>query len=191
MKPVRSLLAALALACLAAGARGAADGAPRSLISGDFQLQEAAGGRSVDRHSYDGRFRLVFFGFTRCGLVCPLSMKKLGAVLQGLGRDAGSVVPLFITLDPERDTPAVLKDYAAAFDPRIVPLWGVQKKVDAAMRGFRLEAERLDDGAGGYQFEHPAVLYLMDRQGAFVELFSTNTPADALVGRIRAAMKKG
>lgn len=183
MKRVPLILALLALLALRLDATP-----PRNLISGEFRLTDAVSGRTVERHGYDGRWRLVFFGFTHCGLVCPLGMRKLAAVLHGLGDDADALAPLFVTLDPERDTAAVLKEYTAAFDPRIRPLRGDRAATVAAMKGFRLEAERIDTGGGNYQFEHPAVIYLMDQDGAFLELFSTNTPAEELVRRVRAAM---
>lgn len=176
--------AALFALCLALAA--AAPAAP--LVRGKFKLTDVRSGRVVDLDSYKGRLRLVFFGFTQCRVTCPVGMSRLGEALRLLGKDAEHVAPLFITIDPDRDTAAVMKDFASAFSPDIVPLRGSPRAVQAAMRSFRLESQRVDEGNGGYQLEHPALIFLMDRDGAYLDALPSSGDAAALVRRVRQAL---
>jgi protein SCO1/2 len=173
---------AFLLCLLAANALGA------PLIQGRFQLKDARDGHAVTQASYQGRLRLVFFGFTHCRVTCPVGLARLGEALRLLGKDADHVAALFISIDPARDTAAVMKDYAAAFHPDIVPLTGSPKAVAAAMRGFRLESQRVDEGGGSYQLEHPALIYLMDEGGAYLDVLPSGGDAAALVRRVRQAL---
>lgn len=179
---MRRLAALLLLALLAA----AAPAAP--LVQGKFKLSDVRSGRTVDQDSYQGRLRLVFFGFTHCRVTCPVGLARLGEALRLLGKDARHVAPLFITIDPDRDTAAVMKDYAANFHADIIPLRGAPKAVQAAMRSFRLESQRVDEGGGGYQLEHPALIYLMDRDGGYLDALPSSGDAAALVRRVRQAL---
>jgi protein SCO1/2 len=170
--------------CLALAA--AAPAAP--LIQGKFKLTDVRSGRTVDQDSYKGRLRLVFFGFTHCRVTCPVGMARLGEALRLLGKDASHVATLFITIDPDRDTAAVMKDFASAFSPDIAPLRGSPRAVQAAMRSFRLESQRVDEGGGSYQLEHPALIFLMDRDGTYLDALPSSGDAATLVRRVRQAL---
>lgn len=189
MKWMRTI-AAIAVLLPAPPALAAPKDGASALPGGDFRLRDAASGKAVDRHSFDGKFRLVFFGFTHCALTCPLGLRTLHLTLEALGPAAKDVQPLFISIDPERDHPALMRDYARGFDARIRPLRGSRKQTDAAMKAFRLEAEKIRAGSPeGYQMEHPAVFYWMDRKGAFIASYSSAEKPEGLAKSLVATMK--
>ena len=183
---LRAIAFALALWLPAAVAFPADD--PTPSLQGRFDLREVGSGRRATRESYRGSLRLVFFGFTHCPLTCPTSLHTMVEALAKIGPDAAQVKPLFITLDPERDTAAVMKAYLASFDPRLIGLRGSRHATEAAMREFRLEAERVGTGKD-YGFEHPAMVYLMDREGGFVQALSSNGTANEIAAAVKEALK--
>ena len=138
-------------------------GGPFALVDGD--------GRPVTQAAFAGEPTLVFFGYTHCPDVCPTTLDAISQTLRALGTGR-PVKALFITLDPERDTPAVLKNYLSSFDPRIVGLTGTQAAVDQVAREYRVYAKKVPTGDGGYSVDHTGVVYLMDGTGAFVESFN-------------------
>lgn len=172
---------------LSVGARLSAGKGP--LISGRFQLTDVVSAKAVDQSSYDGQYRLVFFGFTHCPLTCPLGMDKMGKVLAALGAQAAELQPLFITVDPERDSADVIRDYVQAFDPRIKGLRGSRSQTDAALKAFRMEVERIETAPGEYQYEHPGLFYLMDRDGDYLGTYSSNEKAADLVVQLKKALR--
>ncbi len=138
-------------------------GGPFALVDGD--------GRPVTQASLDGEPTLVFFGYTHCPDICPTTLDAISQTLKALG-PGRPLKALFITLDPERDTPAVMKDYLSSFDPRIVGLTGPQAAVDQVAHEYRVYAKKVPTGDGGYSVDHTGVVYLMDRKGDFVESFN-------------------
>jgi protein SCO1/2 len=167
---------------------GAGDPTPR--IGGRFDLRDAQTGTRVTQASYGGRVRLVFFGFTHCPLTCPLGLRTIEKVLAKLGEDAVQLQCLFITVDPTRDTAKVMSDYLASFDPRFVGLVGSEGAIHAAMRDFRLEVERVGEGRN-YLVEHPAIVYLMGRQGEYLRTFSSGGDPDEIADELRTVFQKG
>ena len=147
-------------------------GGPFALVDGD--------GKAVTQDDYAGEPTLVFFGYTHCPDVCPTTLDAISQTLKALG-PGKPVRALFITLDPERDTPAVMKDYVSSFDPRIVGLTGSQAEVDKVAREYRVYAKKVPTGDGGYSVDHTGVVYLMDRKGNFVTSFNPDLdkPAEA------------
>lgn len=147
-------------------------------IRSEFSLVDHTG-RRVTAADYAGKWQIVFFGFTHCPDVCPTTLGYLGTVLDELGDDADRVAPLFITVDPDRDTVPVLADYVATFHPRLIGLTGTEAEVSAAMRSFRAWAERAEnsDAAHGYTMAHPGYIYVMDPQGGFVDVFQEQDQA--------------
>ena len=147
-------------------------GGPFTLLDGD--------GKAVTQADYAGEPTLVFFGYTHCPDICPTTLDAISQTLKALG-PGKPVRALFITLDPERDTPAVMKDYVSSFDPRIVGLTGSQAEVDKVAREYRVYAKKVPTGDGGYSVDHTGVVYLMDRKGNFVESFNPDLdkPAEA------------
>ena len=139
-------------------------------IGGPFSLVDQ-NGKSVTAASFEGEPILVFFGYTHCPDVCPTTLDSLSQMLKALGPDRKAAA-LFITLDPSRDTPAVMKDYLSSFDPRIVGLTGSQPAIDAVAHEYRVYAKKVPTGDGEYSVDHTGVVYLMDKHGAFVESFN-------------------
>jgi protein SCO1/2 len=138
---------------------------------------------------YDGKVKLVFFGYTQCPDVCPTSLAGLSDVMKKLGSDADQVQVLMISVDPERDTQAVLKQYVTAFDPRFMGLRGTDEQTKQAAQSFKAYYARGDATDGkNYGVDHSSVFYLMDRKGQPRVLASNTIGTDALVHDIRALL---
>ena len=150
----------------------------KALIGGPFSLVDHTGKRVTDR-DFRGRKTLVYFGFTSCPDVCPSGLQAIAAALDSLGARAGNVTPLFITLDPDRDTPAKLAEYVKSFHPRLVGLTGSAEDIAAAAKAYRVYYKKIPDPItpGAYSVDHTSFLYLMDENGEFIRPFTH--PADA------------
>ena len=150
-------------------------------VGGPFHLEDQ-NGKPVSDQDMKGRPFLVFFGFTHCPDVCPTTLFDMSQLLRQLGPDADRTGALFITVDPERDTPAVMKDYLSNFDPHLRGLTGDQASVGAAIRAYRVYAKKVPLPGGDYTMDHTAVVYLMDKAGQFVAPFDLKrTPETAAV----------
>jgi len=148
-------------------------------VGGPFHLEDQ-NAKLVSDADMKGRPFLVFFGFTHCPDVCPTTLFDISEVLKSLGPDADRTGALFITVDPERDTPAVLKDYLANFDPHLRGLTGDPAAVQAALKAYRVYAKKVPLQGDDYTMDHTAVVYLMDKDGRFVAPFNLKrTPAAA------------
>jgi cytochrome oxidase Cu insertion factor (SCO1/SenC/PrrC family) len=152
-----------------------------ALVGGPFSLTDH-NGRRVTEKDFRGRPMLVFFGFTFCPDICPSGLQVMTAALDQLGPKAEKVVPVFITIDPERDTPEQLKLYLASFHPRLVGLSGSVQEVAAVAKAYRVYFKKVKDerSSADYTMDHSAILYLMDSKGRFVAHFSHATTADKL-----------
>ena len=166
----------------ATGNLGGGSGAPgASAIGGPFQLMDQDS-KPITDQDLKGRPYLVFFGYTHCPDVCPATLFEVSELMKALGKDADRAGALFITVDPERDTPAALKDYLASFDPRVRAATGNRTAIDAAEKAYRVYAKKVpsDKDKDDYSMDHTALVYLMDKQGRFVAPFSLKrTPAEA------------
>jgi protein SCO1/2 len=156
-------------------------------VGGPFRLV-AQDGRTVTDRDFVGAPHLVFFGFTRCPDVCPTKLFELSEVLRATGDRGRRLRALFITVDPERDTPEAMKSYVSSFDERIVGLTGDPEAVQATVRAYRAFARKVPLKEGDYTMEHTALVYLMDKDGRFVGSFNLNRPpeeaAKDLLGRL-------
>ena len=167
-----------AFVLLALGALFGARLAPVSTLGGPFELV-SDDKRIVSEKDFLGRPVLVFFGYTHCQDVCPLTLFEISEVLRALGPDA-KIGAIFVTVDPERDTPEILKDYLANFDPRIVGLSGDREAVDRMLRSYHIYWRKVDGKGDDYSVDHTTVVYLMDKDGRFVRTFNVSRrPADA------------
>ena len=146
---------------------------PATGIGGSYALL-AYDGRRVTPEDFRGRPHLVFFGFTHCPDVCPTTLFQMSEVLGAAGPRGRDLKALFITVDPERDTPETLKCYLGSFDERIVGLTGERPAVDAAISSFRAFARKVPTNEGDYTMEHTSTVYLMDKAGRFVGTFNLN-----------------
>lgn len=150
-------------------------------VGGPFTLVDETG-RQVTSASFDGRWRLMYFGFTYCPDVCPVDAAKLAqgfAAFEKAHPDAAAKVqPLFVTVDPERDTPAVLAEFTNAFHPRLLGLTGSRAQIDDMLKRFRIYASKVPGVTeGSYTYDHLAVFYLMDPEGRPVEFIAASTAA--------------
>jgi len=152
--------------------RGPSPIAMPSAVGGPFNLVDQ-NGKSITDQDMKGKPFLVFFGFTHCPDVCPTTLFDVSEVFRALGPDAEGVRALFVTVDPERDTPAVLKDYLSSFDPRIVGVTGDEASIAAAEKAYRVYAKKVPTDGGGYTMDHTAIVYLMNKDGRFVTPFNT------------------
>ncbi|MFQ5618480.1 MAG: SCO family protein [Rhodospirillales bacterium] len=158
-----------------------------STIGGPFTLVDQ-NGRTVTAGDFRGRFMLLYFGYTYCPDVCPTTLTTMADAIDILDGDGESIVPVFITVDPERDTPEHLKMYVNYFHPRLVGLTGTPQSVGAAARAYRIYyAKAPQGGAAGddYLMDHSSGIYLMGPDGAFRAHFDHGTGAEAMAKRIR------
>jgi len=158
-------------------------------IGGLFTLT-SPDGTTVTDQTYRGKWLLVYFGFTSCPDSCPTALLEISAALEKLGPDADKLQPLFITVDPQRDTPAVMGNYTQSFDPRIVGLTGTPQQIAAVAQeyGAYYEPRKSGPGAGDYVMDHSTYLYLMDAEGKFLRGFEADTPGERIAEVVRGAM---
>jgi protein SCO1/2 len=180
---VALVLAGLAfgLGPLLGGKPGA--GASSAGVGGPFRL-ESGGGRIVTDADVRGAPYLVFFGYTHCPDVCPTTLFQISEVLRALGPEA-KIKALFVTVDPERDTPELMQRYAESFDPRILGLSGDRAAIDQVIRAFRVYARKAPGAHGDYTMDHSAVIYLMDRDGKFLRAFNLERPPEQAAAELR------
>lgn len=187
--PFALILGVLLLLCAAAGAllyranapasgdrpplEGADIGGPFALVDGD--------GRPVTDRDFAGKWQLIYFGYTFCPDICPTDMQRLAQGYAAFEKlDAGraaTVQPIFVTIDPARDTPAVVKAFTAAFHPRFVGLTGTQAQVDAALKEYRVYAQKGARNGDSYLMDHSAIAYLIDPQGRPISFLSQGSSA--------------
>ena len=152
---------------------------PRAaLIGGAFALEDGAG-KTISDQTLRGKPFLVYFGYTHCPDVCPTELARISDILGKMGDKPIPV--LFITVDPERDTPKLMQDYVSSFNPAIIGLSGSPQAVEATEKTFRVYARKgQKQPDGDYSMDHSSIVYLMDKNGAFVEAFNLErSPEDA------------
>lgn len=157
-------------------------------VGGPFQLLDAGSGRQVTDRDFRGKWLLVFFGYTRCPDVCPTTLSDIAGALTTLGPLAEQIQPLFITVDPERDTQQVLADYTVAFDPRIVGLTGTPEQVAVAAKAYKAYyAKRVigDD----YFMDHTATVYVMRPDSSYDRSFLSSSDSSDMAKRLRADLQ--
>lgn len=190
----RMLLRLAPAGLLGAGLAGAAawmaiQGNPAPTeIGGPFRLT-AGDGRTVTDADFRGRWMLVYFGYTHCPDACPTALADMANAVDALGADAArKVALLFITVDPERDTPAVMQDYVRAFDAPITALSGTAEQIAAAARAYRVYYQKHPRDDGGYDMDHSSIIYLMDPRGVFTANFTHETPPEAITAKLRSVL---
>ncbi len=155
-----------------------------SSVGGPFSLTDQTG-RLVTDQNFKGKPFFVFFGFTNCPDICPTTLYEMSEVLARLGADAEKTAALFVSVDPERDTPAKLKDYLSSFHPRIIGLTGTPEQIAAVEKEYRVYAKKVPLKDGDYTMDHTAVVYLMDKNGRFVAPFNLKRSADEAAADLR------
>lgn len=191
-----ALLAALTLVIAAAigfvswratEAPHAVEGSGTALVGGPFELTNQDGKRVTDA-DFRGRYMLVFFGYTYCPDVCPTTLQLMTQALEKLGPRAANIQPVFITIDPERDTPEVMKSYVSNFGAGLVGLTGSSEDIAKVARAYRVYFQKAQGGdAKTYLMDHSSIIYLMGPDGRFVKHFTYTTDVDKLATEISAA----
>ena len=153
-------------------------------IGGPFQLTDQSG-QTVTEKDMKGRPTLIFFGYTHCPDVCPTSLFEMSEVLRAMGKDADRVNAYFISVDPQRDTAAVMKDYLASFDPHLRGLTGDPQAVAKVLSAYRVYAKKIPLKDDDYTMDHTALIYLMDRDGNFVAPFNLKQTPEAAVADLK------
>ncbi|MGD9501063.1 MAG: SCO family protein [Methyloceanibacter sp.] len=158
----------------------------KALIGGPFALIDQ-NGKTVTDQDFRGRFMLVFFGFTHCPDICPAELQVMSQSLDALGAKAEGVVPIFVTLDPERDTPEAVGAYVKNFGPRFVGLTGSPEAIAAAAKAYRVAYSKFqeDPASSDYSIDHSALVYLMGKDGEYLAHFPYGTPPDKMTEEIK------
>lgn len=179
---------------LAIGAAVALFGTPAAMqqaasIGGPFTLVDSAGKPVTDR-AYRGKFMLVYFGYTYCPDVCPTTLNDVAEALDKLGAKADGVQPVFITVDPARDTPSVVGQYAAAFSPRLQGLTGSAEAIAAVAKEYRVyyAKHQTGPGPGDYTMDHSSILYVMNPQGQFAGVIRADETPDQMAADLARYM---
>lgn len=178
-----ALIAALAIMLLAQHKGPAAVEAKFSLTDQD--------GKKVTQADFRGKSMLVFFGFTNCPDVCPLTLQKIAEALAEAPELKGRLVPIFISVDPERDTPETMKTYAGYFSPEIRALTGTPEEIRATLAAFKVYARKVEQpgSALGYSMDHSSFIYLYGPDGAFVTAFDPAMETDKLAAALKQNVK--
>ena len=157
----------------------------RETIGGPFALIDQEGKRRRDA-DFRGKLMLVYFGFAACADVCPTDLYQIARAIEQLGAAGDAVQPVFITLDPARDTPRRLATYVTHFHPRLVGLSGTPHAIDQAASAYRVYYRKIPTTQGAdYTVDHSSFIYLMDRHGKYLGFFPPGTPAERIVQAVR------
>ncbi len=160
-------------------------------IGGPFVLEDG-NGQAVTNRSFSGKYMLVYFGYTYCPDVCPTTLNEVAGAIEKLGPKAERVQPLFITVDPQRDTPAAMKQYTAAFSPRIIGLTGTPEQIGNVEREYHVYAAKHVTGPGpnDYGMDHSSILYLMGPDGHFIAPIDADETATELAQTLAGMISK-
>lgn len=188
---ILALLAALVVAVTAyyfSGQIQTVTSTGTALVGGPFTLTDQDG-RKVTEKDFLGKYMLVFFGYTYCPDICPTELQVISAALDSLGPKADAIQPVFITVDPQRDTPEVMKQYVGNFHPRLMGLTGTPDEIASVAKTYRVFFSRVENSAPDtYLMDHSTITYLMDPQGKFLKHFSYSTDSAALAKALEEAV---
>ncbi|WP_137388306.1 SCO family protein [Rhodoligotrophos defluvii] len=162
-----------------------------ALVGGPFELTDQDGKRVTDK-DFRGKFMLVYFGYTFCPDVCPTELQAMTTAVTRLGEDAKRVQPIFITVDPERDTVEQMKTYVSNFDGGLIGLTGSTEDIVKATQAYRIYFAKVKDESSSaeYLMDHTSLVFLMDENGTFRRVFSYGTDADTMAKGIKEELAK-
>jgi protein SCO1 len=166
------------------GPRGAAGTALGSVIGGSFRLTDQ-NGKTVTDADLKGKWSLIYFGYTHCPDACPTALNDIAIALDELGAKREDVRPVFITVDPERDTTEALKSYVTSFDAPILALTGTPEQVAQAAKAYRVYYAKHPEAGGDYSMDHSSVIYVMDPQGRFTASFTHESSPEQIAERLK------
>jgi cytochrome oxidase Cu insertion factor (SCO1/SenC/PrrC family) len=161
----------------------------RVAVGGPFTLTDQAGRRRSDSE-FRGKLLLVYFGYTYCPDICPADLQQIGLAIEHLGEGGSAVQPLFITIDPARDTPDVLAQYVPSFHPRLVGLTGTADEIAEVARDYKVIYRRYQPTDGGpYVIDHTGFTYIIDPSGKYRGVIPPGTPEDRIRETIRTILE--
>jgi protein SCO1/2 len=180
-----SILAALLLwrEASVTGGSGSA-GIATASFGGPFRLVDQDGHVRTDR-DFRGHFALIYFGYTFCPDVCPTTLARMASALGKLGKQSARITPIFVTIDPARDTPAALKTYLSSFGPNFIGLTGSQTDIARIARAYHVYYEKHPLPGGAYAMDHSSVIFLVGPDGKFVKFYDDDLGANALAEDLR------
>jgi protein SCO1 len=178
------LLVSLGAILIGSGRILVPSGQQAAAIGGPFRLTDQ-NGRTVTEQDLNGHPSLVFFGFTHCPDICPTTLFDISEVMRALGADADRAHAVFITVDPERDTPPLLKDYLSSFDPHLSALTGDLASITAVAKEYRVYFKKVPLDGGNYTMDHTAIVYLMDKEYRFISPFSLKRTPNKSASELR------
>ncbi|GMV64108.1 MAG: hypothetical protein AMXMBFR74_32750 [Parvibaculum sp.] len=166
------------------GGSGAVSSSGKAQVGGPFTLVNDAG-ETVTDETFRGRYMLIYFGFTFCPDVCPTELGIMSAALDQLGEKAEKVQPLFVTIDPERDTPEVMARYVTLFHPRLMGLTGTPEQIASIAKAYHVFYRKAEDESStDYTMDHSSIVFLMGPDGEYLKLFPPQTPPDKMAEAI-------
>jgi protein SCO1/2 len=160
---------------------------PQPPIGGPFELVDGAG-KPVTDQDFRGKIMLIYFGYTHCPDACPTALNDMAQALDKLGEGRKRVAPIFITVDPERDTGSDLTDYVAAFGPDFIGLTGTPEQLAQARKAFHVYAAKHPTTDGDYDMDHTSIIYIMDPSGGFIGTFTHESDPDAITRKLTSAL---
>jgi protein SCO1 len=160
----------------------------KTQVGGPFTLTDQ-NGNARSLADFRGKLVLLYFGYTYCPDVCPTDLLAIGRLIEALGKNGDAVQPVFVTLDPERDTQAILRDYAAAFHPRFVALRGSEQETRRIATAYKVYYEKVTPpGSSTYVIDHAAFIFLLNREGKYVAFFPPGTTVERMAVMMREAL---
>ena len=162
---------------------------PISAIGGPFEVVDG-NGKTVTDADMKGKPSLYLFGFTFCPDVCPTTLSDMQGWISNLGADADKLNFAFVSVDPERDTPEVMRDYVAAFDSRIKPLTGSREQIDKMLKAYRVYSKKVPLDDGGYTMDHSAAVFLMDEDNHFFGTIAYGEAEESALAKLRRMIEK-
>jgi protein SCO1/2 len=160
----------------------------REPVGGPFALFDHTGATRTDA-DFRGKLLFLYFGFTFCPDLCPTDLQSMGLAIDRLGKSGDEVQPVFVTLDPDRDTPQHLANYVPAFHPRLIGLTGDASSIRQVARAYKVYYAKVSTGENDYTVDHSGYIYLMDRTGQYLGFFPPGTPPDRMAEVIRPLLK--
>lgn len=160
-------------------------------VGGPYTLTDHTGKVRTEA-DFKNTYKLIYFGFTFCPAICPTELQKITIALNELGDDASKIQPLFISVDPERDTSAVLKNYVTLFHPRLIGMTGTQDQIDAVKKAYKVYSAKVPPSKGAdadeYMVDHTSFIYFMSPDDQLIALFRTEDNADVVVEQVRRTL---
>lgn len=157
-------------------------------MGGSFTLTNQDGEKESTR-VHKGKYKLVYFGFTHCPAICPTELQKIAQAMHDLGPQASQVQPIFVTVDPERDTVAVMKDYVDLFNMGLVGYTGTKEEIEAVKKQYRIyAAQTQEEGMSEYTVDHSSFIYLLNGEDKVVDLYKTEDAPEVIAARVKALL---